>query len=291
MAFHPYHYCLTAILERCCGLLNFVKGQMIPSLTPQSQGSFKAGWRISLWIDEDRERLAKLTKAMPLAAHSLAYREKDKNSSPAVYTAKIILQKFLDEAADSLVRHSYKIFEERNEQRFILQSFDEVWDTRFAKSLTGSNSIFPIKGFSERCIPQLLNRWLRPVATSLQWEDYRICFRLETPSIPSKDDGKWQISYLLQAVDDPSLLVPSEKVWKSSKKELRFLNRTFKEPQERLLMGLAEASNIFPPLTKSLKTARPSSVKIDVNETWSFIQDAVPLLQQSGLSILLPQEN
>jgi len=267
-----------------------VKGQMIPSLTPQSQGSFKASWRISLWMDEDRERLAKLTKVMPLAAHSLAYREKDKNSSPAVYTAKIILQKFLDEAADNLVRYSYKIFEERNEQRFILQSFDEAWDARFIKSLSGSNSIFPIKGFSERYIPQLLNRWLRPVVTSLQWEDYRICFRLETPSIPSKDDGKWQISYLLQAVDDPSLLVPSEKVWKSSKKELRFLNRTFKEPQERLLMGLAEASNIFPPLTKSLKTARPSSVKIDVNETWSFIQDAVPLLQQSGLSILLPQE-
>ncbi len=26
MAFHPYHYCLTAILERYCGLLNFVGG-------------------------------------------------------------------------------------------------------------------------------------------------------------------------------------------------------------------------------------------------------------------------
>jgi len=106
----------------------------------------------------------------------------------------------------------------------------------------------------------------------------------------SKNDGKWRISYLLQASDDPSLLVPSEKVWKSSKKELRFLNRTFKEPQERLLMGLAEASNIFSPLAESLKTARPSDVEIDLNETWSFIQDAVPLLQQSGLAILLPQE-
>ncbi len=266
------------------------RGEMIPYLTPLSEGSFKAGWRISLWMDQDRERLVKLTKAMPLAAHAVAYREKDKNTPPAVYPAKIILQKFLDEAADSLARYSYKTFEERNDQRFILENFDEAWDARFIKSLTGANSIFRVKGFSERYIPQLLNRWLRPGATSHQWEDYRICFRLEMPLDSSKDDGKWRISYLLQAVDDPSLLVPSEKVWKSSKKELRFLNRTFKEPQERLLMGLAEASNIFSPLAESLKTARPSDVEIDLNETWSFIQDAVPLLQQSGLAILLPQE-
>jgi len=266
------------------------RGEMIPYLTPLSEGSFKAGWRISLWMDQDRERLVKLTKAMPLAAHAVAYREKDKNTPPAVYPAKIILQKFLDEAADSLARYSYKTFEERNDQRFILENFDEAWDARFIKSLTGANSIFRVKGFSERYIPQLLNRWLRPGATSHQWEDYRICFRLEMPLGSSKNDGKWRISYLLQASDDPSLLVPSEKVWKSSKKELRFLNRTFKEPQERLLMGLAEASNIFSPLAESLKTARPSDVEIDLNETWSFIQDAVPLLQQSGLAILLPQE-
>jgi len=264
-----------------------VRGEMIPELTAQSESSFKAGWRISLWMEQDRERFIKLTKAMPLAAYATPYKEKDKNIPPAVYTAKNILQKFLDEAADSLARYSYETFEERN---FIPEDFDQAWDARFIKSLTGANSLFPIKGFSERSIPQLLNRWLRPGATSPQWEDYRICFRLEIPLGSPKNNGKWRISYLLQAVDDPSLLVPSEKVWKSSKKELRFLNRTFKEPQERLLMGLAEASNIFPPLTKSLKTARPSSVKIDVNETWSFIQDAIPLLQQSGLAILLPQE-
>jgi SNF2 family DNA or RNA helicase len=267
-----------------------VRGQMIPELTPQSGGSFKACWRISFWMDEDRERFVKLTEAMPLAAHAVVYREKDRNTSSAVYPAKLILQRFLDEASDSLVRHSHKTFKERSEQRFISEYSDNGWDARFIKSLSGPNPIFRIKGFSERYIPQLLNRWLRPLTTSYQWDDYRICFRLEMPLDPSKDDGEWRISYLIQAVDDPSLLVPSEKIWSSSKKGLRFLNRTFKEPQERLLMGLAEASNIFLPLTESLKTARPSLVKIDVNEAWSFIHDAVPLLQQSGFAVLLPQE-
>ena len=158
------------------------------------------------------------------------------------------------------------------------------------KSLSDSDSHFHIKGFRERYIPQLLNRWLKPVTVSHQWEDYKICFRLEIPFGPLKDGGKWRISYLLQAADDPSLLVPSEKVWRSSKRELRFLNRTFKEPQEKLLMGLTEASNIFPPLAESLKTARPSYVKMNVNEAWNFIKEAVPVLQESGFVVLLPQE-
>jgi len=210
---------------------------MVPYLLPQSKDSFKARWKMSLWVDEDRERFLKLTEAMPLAAHAVVCKEKGKNTSPAVWTSKIILQKFLDEAADSLVRYSYKSFEEKRGQGFVAESFDDAWHTRLIKSLSDSDSHFHIKGFRERYIPQLLNRWLKPVIVSHQWEDYKICFRLEIPFGPLKDGGKWRISYLLQAVDDPSLLVPSEKVWRSSKRELRFLNRTFKEPQEKLLMG------------------------------------------------------
>ncbi|MCD6471799.1 hypothetical protein J7K55_01565, partial [Candidatus Aerophobetes bacterium] len=40
------------------------------------------------------------------------------------------------------------------------------------KSLSDSDSHFHIKGFRERYIPQLLNRWLKPVTVSHQWEDY-----------------------------------------------------------------------------------------------------------------------
>jgi len=269
-----------------------IRGQMVPYLVPQSKDSFRARWKISLWIDTDKGRFLKLAEAMPLAAHAVPYKErnKDRSFSPTIYSSRFILQQFLDEAADALIRHSYKILEEKKEQRFFTESLDDTWYTRLITSLTGSDPLFHIKGFNERYIPQILTRWLRPVAVPHQWEDYRICFRLEMPSGSQKDDNQWQISYLLQAADDPSLLVPAEKIWKSSKRELRFLNRTFKEPQEKLLAGLAEASTIFSPLTESLQTARPSYVKINANEAWNFIHEAVPILQQSGFAVLLPQE-
>jgi len=267
------------------------RGQIMPTLEPRSKDSFKALWRVSLWMNSDRQRFLKLAQAMPLAGYAIPYKEKDKKKeiSPSIYSSKIILQKFLNEAADTLVRESFRTIKERN-QEFLPEFYNDTWDIRFITSLISSDSTFYVKGFSERHIPETLKKWLKPVTTARKAENYRICFRLDTPSDGEISNKCWQINYLLQAVDDPSLLIPAEKVWKTSSRELKFLNRTFKEPQEKILTGLAEASRIFPPLIESLKVARPSCVNIDINEVWNFISESAPILQQSGFGIILPEE-
>lgn len=257
------------------------RGYIVPTLEPQSKDSFKAEWKVCLWMDSDRKRFLKLAQAMPLAGYAIPY---DKKSSLELCSSKLILEKFLNQAADSLVRYS----DIEKIKKFPSYFPDDTWDTRLISSLSTKDSAFYIKEFGERYIPKTLNKWLRGVTTP-QHEAYRVCFRLEMPS-NGADNNQWQISYLLQAADDPSLLIPAKKVWKSSKRELRFLNRTFKEPQEKLLVGLSEASNIFSPLTESLKEARPSYVKIDVSEAWNFISESALILQQSGFGVLLPQE-
>ena len=267
------------------------RGQIIPTLEPQSKDSFKALWKVSLWMESDRQRFLKLAQAMPLAGHALPYKEKDKKReiSPSIYSSKSILQKFLDETADTLVRESFRTRKGKN-QEILPEFYDDTWNFRLLASLISSDSTFYIKGFSERHIPETLKKWLKPVTTPRKSENYRICFRLDTPSDSEMSNKCWRINYLLQAVDDPSLLIPAEKVWKTSSRELKFLNRTFKEPQEKILTGLAEASRIFPPLIESLKVARPSYVNIDINEVWNFISESAPILQQSGFGIILPEE-
>ena len=260
------------------------KGYIVPTLEPQSKDSFKALWKVSLWMNSDRERFLKLAQAMPLASYAIPY---NKKSSLELYSPKFMLEKFLNQAADTLVRYSYSDIEKI--KRFSPYFSDDTWDIRLLKSLSTKDSTFYIKGFSERHIPKTLNKWLREVTATPQHEAYRVCFRLEMPS-DGADNNQWQISYLLQAADDPSLLIPAKKVWKSSKRELRFLNRTFKEPQEKLLIGLSKASSIFSPLTKSLKEARPSYAKINVSEAWNFISESALILQQSGFGVFLPQE-
>ena len=80
------------------------------------------------------------------------------------------------------------------------------------------------------------------------------------------------LSFLLQARDDPSLLVPAEKLWKTRSDTVTLLKRKFKNPQESLLADLARASHLFPDIEKSLQTARPVGMELETEEAYTFLK-------------------
>jgi len=121
---------------------------------------------------------------------------------------------------------------------------------------------------------------------------FRLCFRLEPPEVDPESgqvtSPDWALRYMLQANDDPSLLVPAEKAWSARGGTLRTLNQKFEGAQERLLAGLGLAARIFPPIMASLRTARPQSCKLTVDEAYAFLREVGPLLEGSGLGVLVP---
>jgi SNF2 family DNA or RNA helicase len=104
--------------------------------------------------------------------------------------------------------------------------------------------------------------------------------------VPSDD---WTLRFFLQAHDDPSLLVPASTVWRERGSTLRYLDRRFDNPQEKLLAGLGQAARLFPPLEASLRTARPEISTLDTEQAYTFLREAAPLLEQSGFGVLVPQ--
>jgi SNF2 family DNA or RNA helicase len=98
----------------------------------------------------------------------------------------------------------------------------------------------------------------------------------------------WRLHYLLQANDDPSLLAPAEQVWRARGATLKYLNRAFEQPQERLLAGLGQASRVFPPIEESLRAARPIESALTTEQAYQFLREAALLLQGSGFGVLLP---
>ncbi|MCC6892937.1 MAG: DEAD/DEAH box helicase [Anaerolineae bacterium] len=113
---------------------------------------------------------------------------------------------------------------------------------------------------------------------------FRITFRLDAPD--NDDDQKWKLSYLLQATDDPSLIVAASQIWRGQ--DSPYLQQRFDQPQERLLRGLAFAGRLFAPILDSLRSAAPSSTAFDTGLAYTFLKDAAPLLQASGFRVLLP---
>jgi SNF2 family DNA or RNA helicase len=115
---------------------------------------------------------------------------------------------------------------------------------------------------------------------------FRIAFRLEAPA--RAQQSAWQLHYLLQARDDPSLLVPAETVWKKTGSALTQLGRRFNQPQEKLLAGLGYAARLFPPIAATLQGKRPTRLTLDTPTAYTFLRETAPLLEGAGFGLLVP---
>ncbi|WP_436789342.1 SNF2-related protein [Yinghuangia sp. YIM S10712] len=122
----------------------------------------------------------------------------------------------------------------------------------------------------------------------------RTCFRLVEPLGPDPTDryggttdDNWRVDILLQAPDEPSLLVDASRVWAAGP-VLNVFERKQYQPQDALLADLDRASRSWPALAATLREAHPSTVRLDRAGAVAFLRDAAPALTASGFGVLLP---
>jgi SNF2 family DNA or RNA helicase len=123
----------------------------------------------------------------------------------------------------------------------------------------------------------------------------RACFRLVEPDEEAgptegqaaEGRAAWRVDFALQAAEEPSLVVDAERVWRS-KGALRALARHLDAPQETLLTELGRASRLWPELDDALRTAKPSTLELDVTGAHRFLREGAPLLHAAGFGVLLP---
>jgi SNF2 family DNA or RNA helicase len=139
-----------------------------------------------------------------------------------------------------------------------------------------------------RVLRRQVAAWTDLTAEPTADDAFRLCFRLDPPATPVEDERPWRLDYMLQATDDPSLLVPVAEVWRHRGHTARFLTRRFDQPQERVLAGLGRASRVFPPIETSLRTARPEACALSTREAADLVRDKALLLKASGFGVLLP---
>jgi hypothetical protein len=102
------------------------------------------------------------------------------------------------------------------------------------------------------------------------------------------DSDRWRVEILLQAKDDPSVLIGAEEVWRSNGAGLKALGHRLADPQERLLGGLGHALRLWPGLEPALREAAPTCVDLTPEAAIGFVRDAAPALEQAGFGVLAP---
>src|SRR5262249_23740061 len=98
----------------------------------------------------------------------------------------------------------------------------------------------------------------------------------------------WYVRYLLQASDDPSLLVPAEDAWTAKGRSASIFARKGFTPREYLLTSLGQAAGISPRIEDSLRQSTPNGYALDAVGAHEFLAEKAWLLEQAGFGVLLP---
>ncbi len=259
---HSLYFWRAAALE---SLALVAKQQVIPAL--QKVGfRYHAFWKA---LPEQPERLNELAAQMPPICRVLA---EAPDTVPAPYK---LLEMFINAVLDSTIRET---------AAHLNQSAGRGIGAAWLSALTTHDPQLKLPNTDSDALFNAWQTWAGQNDAAGN-NAFRIAFRLDAP----EDDyhQTWRLSYLLQATDDPSLIVPASKIWRG--RGDRYLQQRFDQPQERLLRGLAFAGRLFTPILDSLQNAVPDSSSFDTVQAYTFLQDAAPLLQASGFRVLLPR--
>ena len=158
-------------------------------------------------------------------------------------------------------------------------------------------------------LEQLIVDWRCAVAA--RGGPWRLCFRLREPeeadeedeedngerqagpesgtgvAVTLDEDAEWRVELLLQATDEPSLVVDAGEVWRSGD-ALQRATRALEAPQEVLLAELGRARGAYPELSLALREAAPTALQVDLPGAYRFLAEVAPALEVAGFGVLLP---
>jgi hypothetical protein len=264
------------------------RGRVLPGVLPDGPRP-RARWR-PVCTGTDASRLAELRRSMPPAVRAERTRPGDVDGLPAADA----LHAALDRLVDGITRDRLA------DRGVTLPGSGPVGDTAVGAwlgALTGDPS-FDAAPDELREMTDRLDAWYADAAGGAA---VRVCFRLShlddtepdepdatdatgaAPAVPDREDA-WLLEFLLQPLDEPSVLVPAADVWRDTTAPLR---RWTHHPQERLLADLGRAARLYHDLDAALRGPRPAELVLDTAGAHRFLTHA-PLLEQAGYGLMVP---
>lgn len=260
--------------------------QVLPDLVERGRGAYWACWTPVL-LGEDGGRLERLARAMPPAARAIG---SDHRALPDS-AARVVLREFLNWMVDHLVRQA--AIRPTGRMGAKAAHLHGQW----LQALRQPDGALQGDKTELRQLAKQIRDWQQPLLRLVN-APYRLCFRLEEPGLEQDEDTsalffpdaatEWRVHYLLQARDDPSLLVSADAVWKPQRGTGAGLKTLGPKAREGLLASLGQAASLCPAIESSLRESAPVGYALDSAGAFHFLGEEASLLEQNGFGVLLP---
>jgi hypothetical protein len=282
----------------------------LPGIVQRGE-EYHAYWE-PVWLGDDADRLEELAAHMPAVARALSPEASTAApSTPAASVLETFIRAHVDRIVRAHVDDSQAVARAAPAGREAVVRAGTIYE-RWLAALRVDESV--IQGASED-LEQLVaqvREWRRPIDFDAS-APFRLCFRLEEPSLPKQEprnrrsrgrrNGKarrgrealqpgqrrWYVRYLLQSRDDASLLVPTADAWITRGRKAAALSRMGTDVHEALLASLAQAAGVCPRIEESLRSRKPSGYSLDARGAHDFLSRTAPALEQAGFGTLLPE--
>jgi superfamily II DNA or RNA helicase len=252
-----------------------VRQRFLPRLQTREE-DLSSRWSPVVDDAGDRATLRTIERSMPGAGLALTWETDGKRAN-----AREALADYLAATIDGVVRRARPNPGEVTR----LPATVSAW----ISALCRDDSTVHLQDDGAQALRRQVSRWTDLTPETDAEDAFRLCFRLVPPEEGAAAEPKpWRLEYVLQATDDPSLLVPVEEVWRHRGQTARFLTRRFDQPQERVLAALGRASRVFTPIEESLRAPRPEACALSTREAADLVRDKALLLKASGFGVLLP---
>ena len=258
--------------------------QFLPGVEADVAGgatTYRARWQ-PVVAGADPLVLTQLARAMPQGCRALVCAAAD--PAPAV-AAPALLSTVLGELVDHLVRSSAPAPVHPAKARAAASVHD-----RWLHALRSADGRMEGKPDELAGLAEQVRQWRHPIEIAAA-APFRLGFRLEEPRADEDGeagDGPWQVRYLLQAVDDPSLLVPAAVAWDARGGQAKLLARGGFRPREYLLATLGQAATLSPRIEASLRSSTPGGYETDASGAHEFLTQTAGMLEQAGFGVFLP---
>lgn len=272
-------------------VLNLLAGQrFVPAIHATINGStdhqYRGFWRVVVDDEKTSHRIKMLITSMPPVCRAI-----DDSKQPI--QASELVESYLWQAVDSLVRRCLEgdelahAIQERNEQ-------DTPMQMRWLQSLVCYDSIVQGPVEEQRMILENVRSWLHKLESTVDESTCKTCFQLHPPdniedeSLEAQVKKNWRLTIHVQSRKDPSLIVDAQRLSQEADQEPRILKRPFDDTEVELRQDIARASRHFNPLVPCSEDSGPYECQLNLDEAYTFLRDAAPILESEGFGVWLP---
>lgn len=261
-----------------------MRGNFLPDME-EAEDSFISVWK-PLYRGKYHDEVSALVRTMPSSLRGFLIRK----GLPVLRTREEVAAEILETMLDCIVRNA-QITEGARGKKVDADNPHEIW----LRSLSWQKSSLDKWNDDMDVLYPQIKAWKDSVmsVTGQPWRLFlRVDEKLDADALDDmaheEKENKWILSWHLQSVSDPSLVVSAARVWSPGAAERQWFSTIDSNPRRFLLQALGQLASYMPAVARSLYQQCPLSCELSLDELFEFLHEHVPVILDQGINIQFP---